>query len=171
MSVDIELVSDLADRIVSKRKKDIYDSFFEDAESDKPHTEKGIYGRTWTDADGHKHHQMLINGRWQRNKVGKKAKPMKSEMKKQIDLGNKLIKSNSAAEKTSKKGISDGVEIKLAYEGRLPSEYANSSFQVDSDGKVEANGKMGSLEKDIVKCVSDWASENGLTITISSLMQ
>lgn len=198
----ISLAEDLADRILRKRKMDIYNSFFGDVTKEtydkyfksqgkakKPYLQEGIYGHKWTDGEGHVHHEMLQKGRWQYKKVGKKRKPVKSQMKEEINTGRKLIKMNKKVSLNEKQamtfGGNDGFLLKLAFDGKVPTEYKSGSYEYDHESResfnandiekkygqerFEKKGKMSKFDKEVAETIKEWASDNLLTIHVESV--
>ena len=190
----LDLASDLADRIISKRRLDIYDDFFEDVsrttwdkyfkdrrvgkKNKPPYLTEGLHGFSYVRReDGTVHYRMIAKRRWIRVKRGKVTIPNPKGLEYETKLANKLIDLNDRTE-IVKRGTTKGYEVKLAYEKTVPSEYkknykaTNEDLESETgigDLKITSTGsKLSKLDKDIFKCISDWAKSNGLKIVVSS---
>lgn len=131
--------------------------------------------------DMFKHGGRVVSGRYMmlnRKKVTyRKTKsgnflPYKKEAREQASLANKLM-FMAFNGKVIKTKTQDGVEIRIGYSDKLPSEY--KGFYVDWAGEeteaprsVMKSGKMSSLDKLLVRSIKKWADEEGLKVNISS---
>lgn len=192
MAVSFDQLNELADLIIYQRKKLIFDSYFGDVtkqtyekyftvqgKAKTPYLKEGVYGHKWYDGEGHVHYQMLQKGRWQYRKVGKKRKPMKSEMKRQYQEGENLIKMNEKQSMNFKELKTyegkDGIKVVLSFENKLPamsrkaSELALGEFQgaeKEWKTKKDPNVKFSSFDKELNKAIDKWAQTNGLKVIV-----
>lgn len=186
---DFGLLSDLADRIIDRRRVQIYDDFFDDVSKttwDKyfkerkvrgrvysPYLKEGVHGWTYVrKKDGTVQYRMISKNRWARVKRGKKTIPSPSKLTYEKKIADKLIDLNEKKQ-SFKKGVMNGYEVTLAYEESLPREY-KGSYVAENFGEAgnlmitESSGRMSKLDRDILICIREWADKNRLNIVVSS---